>query len=97
MAHSPFDALNPQSIKTAIERCLEKFPSFDGLLIAHGILPDQDSCESNFDEMRKAFDINLMSVVVVLNHLLPHFKRQGQGTITVISSVAGDRGVALCW
>jgi len=92
VAYSTFDALDLDSIKRVIEKCIEKFPSLDGLLIAHGLLPNQELCESDFNEMRKSFDINFTSVTAILNYMVPHFERQGHGTIAVISSIAGDRG-----
>lgn len=90
--YSIFDALDDNSIINAVENCLTKFPDLDGLLIAHGTLPNQQLCEANIDEMRKAININFTSVAVILTHIATHFEKQRHGTIAVISSVAGDRG-----
>jgi short-subunit dehydrogenase len=92
VGYSIFNALDDKSIMDAIDSCLAKFPDLDGLLIAHGILPDQKLCEADVEEMRKAINVNFTSVAVMLAHIVTHFQKQGRGTIAVISSVAGDRG-----
>jgi len=71
---------------------LAKFPDLDGLLIAHGNLPDQQHCESDLKAMQQAIEINFTSAAAILTYLARHFAEQGRGVMTVISSVAGDRG-----
>lgn len=89
---SSFDALNRESIQNVITDCLDKYPELDGLLIAHGDLPDQKMCESDVDEMKRTVEINFLSVAEMLTIIGPHFEKIGKGSIAVISSVAGDRG-----
>ncbi len=90
--YSVFDALDDASIKSAIEKCLLRFPDIDTLFIAYGTLPDQKLCEADVEEMRKAFQINFTSAAEILTIMSDHFIKQKSGTIAVISSVAGDRG-----
>lgn len=92
VCYSVFDALDDISGISAIDKCLKKFPELDGVLIAHGSLPDQKVCEANPDEARKAIQINFTSSAVLVNYIANHFEKRGRGTIAVISSVAGDRG-----
>lgn len=92
VAYSTFDALNENSIIKVIDNCLIKFPDLDGLLIAHGTLPDQKLCEANINEMRRAININFTSAATILTYIAAHFEKQGHGVIAVISSAAGDRG-----
>lgn len=92
VAYSTFDALDDNSIVNAINNCLIKFPDLDGLLIAHGMLPDQKFCEKDINEMKKVIDINFTSAAVILTHIAAHFEKQGYGVIAAISSPAGDRG-----
>ncbi|MBI5142506.1 MAG: SDR family oxidoreductase [Nitrospirae bacterium] len=89
---SHFDALSSDSIISSIDTCLEKYPDLDGLLIAHGTLPDQHLCEQDIDEMERAVRINFTSSAAILTYIAPYFEQLGHGCITVISSVAGDRG-----
>jgi decaprenylphospho-beta-D-erythro-pentofuranosid-2-ulose 2-reductase len=75
-----------------IDECAQRLSGFDTVLIAHGTLPDQAACEASFDATRAELETNLMSVVSLLTRVGNHFEQRREGTIAVISSVAGDRG-----
>lgn len=64
----------------------------DGVLIAHGTLPDQQACQEDVTRMRQEIETNALSVVSLLTLLANRFEQQRRGVIGVISSVAGDRG-----
>ncbi len=64
----------------------------DIVLIAHGTLGDQKTCERDFAATLLELNTNAISVISLLTHLANRFEAQKHGTIAVISSVAGDRG-----
>lgn len=64
----------------------------DVVLIAHGTLPDQASCEVSADLLVQEFRTNCVSTLVLLNHVAALMARRRHGRIAVITSVAGDRG-----
>jgi hypothetical protein len=64
----------------------------DTVLIAHGTLPDQKACEASFELTLHEFQNNCLSTISLLTHIANQFEAQKNGTIAVISSVAGDRG-----
>jgi decaprenylphospho-beta-D-erythro-pentofuranosid-2-ulose 2-reductase len=64
----------------------------DTVLIAHGTLSDQIECQRSVDALRREFAINALSTMALLTLLANLFEAQGFGTLSVISSVAGDRG-----
>jgi short-subunit dehydrogenase len=64
----------------------------DFVYIAHGILPDQKSCESSYPETFKSLQINALSVISLLTGLANRMEQDRHGKIVVISSVSGDRG-----
>jgi len=66
----------------------------DTVLIAHGTLSDQAECEVSVAAMRREFDINAVATMGLITLIANRFEARGQGTIAVISSVAGDRGRA---
>ena len=70
----------------------QKMPNYDIALIAYGSLGDQKEGEEHFDSFQKEFETNFMSVVSLLTFLANDLSKRKQGTIAVISSVAGDRG-----
>jgi len=64
----------------------------DIVLIAHGTLGNQKTCERDFVATLQELNTNVISVLSLLTHLANHFESQKHGSIAVISSVAGDRG-----
>jgi short-subunit dehydrogenase len=75
-----------------INCAIQSLGGLDAALIAHGSLPDQVSCEKNWDEVLAEFRLNATSVISLVSLLANYFERQQHGCIAVISSVAGDRG-----
>jgi short-subunit dehydrogenase len=67
-------------------------PQPDLLLLAHGTLSKQKTCEASVAETLKEFQINCLSVISLLTDYANIFQQQSRGTIAVIGSVAGDRG-----
>tara|TARA_R100001377_G_scaffold42347_2_gene23889 strand:- start:301 stop:1038 length:738 start_codon:yes stop_codon:yes gene_type:complete len=87
-----FDATDFASHGRLITKALETMGHFDIVLIAHGSLPDQALCESDFEATLQAFNINALSVISLLNHIIEPMRERRDGCIVVVTSVAGDRG-----
>lgn len=85
------DALDPQAID-AVVASLFRDAMVDIALIAHGMLPDQQRCESDLAACEHALQINGVSPALYLEAMVGHMRRAGHGTVAVIGSVAGDRG-----
>jgi|TARA_B110000977_G_C11063713_1_gene486980 short-subunit dehydrogenase len=66
----------------------------DIVLIAHGTLSNQKSCELSVEETLAEIQTNALSTVSLLTLIANRFEAKRDGTICVISSVAGDRGRA---
>ncbi len=64
----------------------------DGLYFAPGILMKEDVLEQDPVKTRLLFDVNLTETVVVLNLFAGYFRSKKGGFLSVLSSVAGDRG-----
>lgn len=64
----------------------------DGILIAHGTLPDQAACAASFETTLSELNTNAISVISLCTIAANAFEQAGRGDIAVISSVAGDRG-----
>jgi len=78
--------------KDALNTAFETMKSIDLSLICHGDLPDQSVCESNYEAALSAINVNALSTLSMLGILGELFMEQGNGTIAVVTSVAGDRG-----
>jgi decaprenylphospho-beta-D-erythro-pentofuranosid-2-ulose 2-reductase len=70
----------------------ERFPDLDGVLIAHGSVPDQARCEAEPDTMLEAIRVNALSAMSLLTVIANDFEARRRGVIGVLGSVAGDRG-----
>jgi len=86
------DALDFDRHQDLVNAAVEALGGLDTVLIAHGTLPDQKSCEESFEATRRAFEINALGGMSLMTHVANRFEAQGFGTIAVLSSVAGDRG-----
>ena len=72
----------------------EALGGVDTVLIAHGTLSNQKACEQSVDETLAEIKTNALSTIALLTIIANRFEAKRNGTIAVISSVAGDRGRA---
>ncbi|MDC0347756.1 SDR family oxidoreductase [Gammaproteobacteria bacterium] len=68
--------------------------SIDIVLIAHGTLSNQKECQLSVEQTLAEINTNALSTVSLLTLIANRFEAKKDGTICVISSVAGDRGRA---
>jgi len=66
--------------------------SVDIVLIAHGTLSNQNSCELSVEKTLDEIQTNALSAISLLTLIANRFEAKKEGSICVISSVAGDRG-----
>lgn len=78
--------------KLIIDKAFDALKFIDVVLIAHGTLGNQETCEQDFEVALQEFHANAISTLSLLTYIANRMERQKQGTIAVISSVAGDRG-----
>jgi short-subunit dehydrogenase len=86
------DVLEYNRHASVIMTAEEKMGGLDLAVVAHGTLPDQQACERSFDLTRQELEINCLSTISFLTHIANFFETKKNGTIAVISSVAGERG-----
>jgi hypothetical protein len=90
--HTVLDLNDFERHKEAIKQAAQAMQGVDIALIAHGTLGDQKACEQSFERTLKELNTNAISVISLSTHLANLFEQQKNGTLVVISSVAGDRG-----
>ena len=86
------DLLDADQHAMLIDAAVAELGTFDLVLIAHGVLPDQRRCEFDPAALRAVFAVNTLSTLSLLTLIANRCETQGHGTIAVVSSVAGDRG-----
>jgi|SRR5665213_2540724 len=87
-----FDANNLESHAQILETAAQSLGGLDCVLIAHGTLGDQKTCEASVPETMRQLSTNALSVISLCTLLGNRLEAQGSGCLAVISSVAGDRG-----
>jgi len=92
VSHSALDLNKFAEHEKTLDAAFADLGAVDIALICHGSLPDQEKVEKNFKQAQKEINTNGISVISLLTELAPKFIEQQQGTIAVITSVAGDRG-----
>jgi short-subunit dehydrogenase len=92
VAHETADFLDTDHHAALLERAWAAFGGFDAVLVAHGTLGDQQRCEADYAAAEREVRSNLLTAVSFLTDVANRFAATGNGTIAVISSVAGDRG-----
>lgn len=75
----------PQIVKNFAEK-------IDLIFIAHGFLPKQEQCATNITAELNNLQVNAISIITICNYFANYMRQQRDGTIAVISSVAGLRG-----
>lgn len=87
-----FDANNLAQHPQIIDQAFQTIGNVDVLLVAHGSLPNQELCQQDASIAIQELNTNGVSVVSLLTHAANKMEAQQSGNITVITSVAGDRG-----
>ena len=86
------DVLDFDRHRSMIDTAFSTMNTIDGVLIAHGTLPNQQDCQGEYDRTLKELEVNGLSVLSLLTEFANRFEEQKHGTLAVITSVAGDRG-----
>jgi decaprenylphospho-beta-D-erythro-pentofuranosid-2-ulose 2-reductase len=78
--------------RALIETIAAEFGAFDTVLLAYGTLLDQQQCQTNAQLAVAEIMTNFASAASLLTLTSESMAKRKQGTIAVITSVAGDRG-----
>lgn len=85
-----FDGLDFASHDEFVKRVFGD-QDFDLVLLAFGVLGDQELAEHDAAEARRIVESNFTGAVSVLVPVVEALRAQGHGTVVVLSSVAGER------
>jgi decaprenylphospho-beta-D-erythro-pentofuranosid-2-ulose 2-reductase len=87
----PFDAADTASHDSFVTSVSERVGDLDVVVIAFGLLGDQDADAAGGDGAVRLLQANYVGAVSVALPVARLLRRQGHGTLVVLSSVAGER------
>jgi decaprenylphospho-beta-D-erythro-pentofuranosid-2-ulose 2-reductase len=75
----------------AIDAAFGRHGDIDVVLVAYGVLGDDEAARERLDTARHVLEINFTSASLVCLAAARRLRAQGHGTLVVLSSVAGER------
>lgn len=87
----PFDATDFGSHESFVSSAFERFGDFDVVLLAFGVLGDQERAEVDTSAALEIVQTNYTAAVSVAVPLVAKLREQGHGSLVLLSSVAGER------
>jgi decaprenylphospho-beta-D-erythro-pentofuranosid-2-ulose 2-reductase len=87
----PFDALRSDEHERFVSEMWSRHGEFDLVLLAFGVLGDQERDERDAAAALHVLDVNFRGAVSVGIPVAQRMRAQGHGCIVVLSSVAGER------
>ena len=85
------DFVEPRAIQSTVSKIVAA-GVVDIVLIAHGSLSDQGTCQTDLIACKQELEVNGISPVLFAEAFAEHMAIADHGTLAVIGSVAGDRG-----
>jgi NAD(P)-dependent dehydrogenase (short-subunit alcohol dehydrogenase family) len=83
------DVTNAADIKNVVDTSIAKFGRIDVLINNAGYGQGGALEEVSDEAIRAQFETNVFGVINLTKAVLPHMRKQGSGTIQVLSSIAG--------
>ena len=88
----PLDVADPVAVAHTGRAVMDLGP-LDGVVYCAGYYNEQRATDYHLEEMLRHQQINYVGALHVLAAVLPHFMSQKSGFISIVSSVAGFRGL----
>lgn len=78
--------------KSLLEEAIHQMKGLDTLFVCYGILPNQKELEQDPSKVVENYFTNAISTIHFVSLASNYFEEKKNGTIAVVTSVAGDRG-----
>jgi decaprenylphospho-beta-D-erythro-pentofuranosid-2-ulose 2-reductase len=86
-----FDGADTGTHETFVTDMFDRFGDFDLVLLAFGVLGDQERAERESAAAVELAQVNYVGAISVAVPVAQRLRAQGHGTLAVLSSVAGER------
>ena len=89
----PLDVTNIEQCKTVFKTIIEKFKNIEISVFSTGIHDPKSEKEFNLEKIRKIMEVNYFGTMNSINSVYNYFNDKKNGQISIVSSVAGYRGL----
>jgi short-subunit dehydrogenase len=89
----PLDVTNIDQCKTVFANIVEKFADIEISIFGTGIHDPKSEKKFNLDKIRKIMEVNYFGTMNSINAVYDYYNNKKSGQISIISSVAGYRGL----
>ena len=91
----PLDVLDVEKCKEVFNKIVSKFENIDIVVFSTGIHDPNSEKKLNLDSIRKIMETNFFGTINSINSVYNYFKEKKSGHISIVSSVAGYRGLPI--
>ena len=89
----PLDVTDSEKCKLVFNNIKEKFKSIDISFFSTGIHDPKSEKSLDLDKVRQIMEVNFFGTVNSINAVYKYYKERKSGQISIVSSVAGYRGL----
>ena len=91
----PLDVLDVEKCKEVFNKIVNKFENIDIAVFSTGIHDPDSERKINLESIRKIMETNFFGTMNSINSVYNYFKDKKSGHISIVSSVAGYRGLPM--
>jgi len=91
----PLDVLDVEKCKEVFNKIVSKFENIDIAVFSTGIHDPNSERKLNLESIRKIMETNFFGTMNSINSVYNYFKEKKSGHISIVSSVAGYRGLPI--
>ena len=89
----PLDVTDQEQINNIFKNILSEFGSLDLCLFSSGTYEPKDEQKIDPEKIRNVINVNLLGVIDCVKAIEEYFKNKKSGHISIVSSIAGYRGL----
>ncbi len=89
----PLDVTNKDQVNSTFEKIIEDFGGLNLCIFSSGTYDPKNEKSIDVDKIKNVIDVNFIGVVNCVKSIEKNFKQKKSGQISIVSSIAGYRGL----
>tara|TARA_A100001011_G_C14302495_1_gene841488 strand:- start:713 stop:1465 length:753 start_codon:yes stop_codon:yes gene_type:complete len=89
----PLDVTNQDQVNSTFEKIIEDFGGLNLCIFSSGTYDPKNEKSIDVDKIKNVIDVNFIGVVNCVKSIEKNFKQKKSGQISIVSSIAGYRGL----